>query len=55
MDQEFLATLKKLKQQAADADLPVLRYILSMAEMEAASPQIASRNSRSRLVSRKLQ
>jgi hypothetical protein len=54
MDQEFLATLKKLKQQAAEADLPVLRYLLSMAEMEAASP-IAARNTRSRIVSRKLQ
>jgi hypothetical protein len=35
MDKEFLATLQRLKKQAAEANQALLCHLISMAEMEA--------------------
>jgi hypothetical protein len=35
MDKDFVATLRRLKKQAADAQQTFLSYLIDMAEMEA--------------------
>lgn len=42
MNTEFLATLRRLKKQAADAERILLSHIISMAEIEAATKKKAA-------------
>jgi hypothetical protein len=42
MDKDFLAALRRLKQQAAEAERALLSHLLSMAELEAKSMKKAA-------------